>query len=331
MKYWFVNLGQFYQEQHDGKFLWAPLKTLNGGRKPYWESLEKVSKGDLIFCNNHGKIMSIAIATDSAYVFDIPESFENTWENKGRRINVDFIDIDPFLKFNNYRDYYMNEINPDESPFDVNGDAKQGYLFPIDEKIAKYFLKIINSEEINNIIELFDENLAVELDELAEEEDQLEKINHGAIIGYSEEELSRIESLKFSYVPNYSDGKKKEIRIKTDSKIKATRLEKAGYQCEINCGHVTFTNSSGKRQYMECHHIIPMNAQKDYPNIKLDSMFNVISLCPICHSQVHYGDNEAKAKVFKLMYYKRQDEMLKHGFGLAEINEIFNKYYLNKK
>lgn len=331
MKYWFVNLGQFYKEQHDGNFLWAPLKTLNGGRKTYWESLEKVSKGDLIFCNNHGKIMSIAVAKDSAYIFDIPESFENTWENKGRRINVNFIDIKPFLKFNEYKDYYLNEIDSNENPFDINGDAKQGYLFPLDEKIAKYFLKIINNLEINNIVELFNENIIDELNDLAEEEEQFEKINHGAIIGYSDEELSRIESQIFNYVPNYSNGKKKEVRLKTDSKIKATRLERSNYQCEIDCRHLTFTNSSGKRQYMECHHIIPMNAQKEYPNIKLDSMFNVISLCPICHSQVHYGDNVAKAKVFKAMYEKRKDEMIKYGFDLSKINEVFNKYYLNNK
>lgn len=31
-----------------------------------------------------------------------------------------------------------------------------------------------------------------------------------------------------------------------------------------------------------------------------------------------------------MMYEKRKQEMMEHGFDLAKINEIFNKYYLNK-
>ena len=35
--------------------------------------------------------------------------------------------------------------------------------------------------------------------------------------------------------------------------------------------------------------------------------------------------------MFSKMYNIRKEEMLKHGFDLTKINQIFNKYYLNKK
>ena len=126
-----------------------------------------------------------------------------------------------------------------------------------------------------------------------------------------------------------NNGKNKILRDKTDVKHKATRMEHAGFKCEIDHNHKTFTNSFG-RQYLECHHIIPLNAQKDFPNVKLDSMFNIISICPNCHRQVHHAVASEREEIFSKMYELRKDEMLEHGFDLAKINEIFNEYYLKK-
>ena len=60
-------------------------------------------------------------------------------------------------------------------------------------------------------------------------------------------------------------------------------------------------------------------------------MFNIVAVCPICHMQVHYATKEEKGQIFSKMYDIRKKEMLDHGFDIAKINEIFNKYYLNKK
>ena len=68
----------------------------------------------------------------------------------------------------------------------------------------------------------------------------------------------------------------------------------------------------------------------NFVNTKLDSMFNIVAVCPICHMQVHYATKEEKGQIFAKMYNIRKQEMLEHGFDLAKINEIFNKYYLNQ-
>ena len=46
--------------------------------------------------------------------------------------------------------------------------------------------------------------------------------------------------------------------------------------------------------------------------------------------QVHHDTAEEKGEIFSKMYDLRKNEMLEHGFDLAKINEIFNKYYLKK-
>lgn len=166
---------------------------------------------------------------------------------------------------------------------------------------------------------------------MKEEKEQFEEISRGVIKGYNEEEIKFIEKQDYIYEPKIEEGKKKVLREKTDPKLKATRMELSNYSCEINCSHKTFLCASGKRQYLECHHIIPLSAQKEFVNIKLDSMFNLIALCPICHSQVHYAKIEEKEKIFIKMYEKRKEKMVERGFDLEKIKEIFNKYYLNKK
>lgn len=330
MKFWFVNLGKYYDEQREGRFLWAPLYNKNGDVLKHWDNLKDVNKGDVILCNNNGRIFSVGVAKGNAYLSNIPDSFEQSWQPMGRRIDLKFIDLDNPLKFSDYKDYISSNINPEENPFDVNGNAKQVYLWPLDSKIAKYLIDKMNNIEVGDLIEIADNSLKDEIEELQEEQEQFEKINSGSIKGYSKEEIERINQISYTYVPRIEEGKKKVLREKTDPKLKATRMELANYMCEINCNHKTFTNASGNHQYLECHHIIPMNAQKDFPNIKLDNMFNLIALCPVCHMQVHYATSEEKGQIFAKMYEKRKTEMLEYGFDLAKINDVFNKYYLNK-
>ena len=329
MKFWFVNLGKYYKEQRDGRYLWAPIRSKKGGILPHWDSLKDVNKGDIILCNNNGKIFSVGIAKEPAYACDIPEEFHQNWRPEGRRIDLKFIDIDKTIKYKDYKDYILKEIDPNECPFDVNGNAKMGYLYPLDKKIAIFLLNKMNNEAVNNLLAINDYDLEYEIEERREEEEQFEKINSGSIKSYSKEELSKIEedNADYQYVPKYDNGRKKVLRETTDGNLKATRMKEANYLCEINPNHKTFTSISGQFQYLECHHIIPMKAQKDFPNIKLDSMFNLIAVCPICHMQVHHAEKKERVQIFQKMYKTREKEMLEHGFDLAKINKIFYKYY----
>ena len=330
MRFWFVNLGKYYNEQREGRFLWAPLVNEKGSVLSHWDSMKDVNRGDVILCNNNGSIFSVGIAKDHAYLCNIPDEFEQTWRPEGRRIDLKFIDIEKPLRYKDYKDYIQVNINPSENPFDVNGNAKLGYLFPIDENIATFLLEKMHNEEINNLLDTNNIELKNEIEEIQEEQEQFEKINNGSIKGYTKEELNKIDKNDYLYTPKINEGKRKVVREKTDPKLKATRMELANHLCEIDNNHKTFTNASGNYQYLECHHIIPMSAQKDFPNIKLDSMFNIIALCPICHMQVHYATIKEKGEIFAKMYDKRKQEMLEHGFDFAKINEVFNKYYLNK-
>jgi 5-methylcytosine-specific restriction enzyme A len=82
---------------------------------------------------------------------------------------------------------------------------------------------------------------------------------------------------------------------------------------------------------MECHHIIPISSQKDFPNKKLDNIFNLISLCPICHRRIHYASNNERFTIFQKMYKVREKDMKEKGFDWETMVKIYNKYYGTSK
>lgn len=222
----------------------------------------------------------------------------------------------------------MINLDLKKNPFTKTGLAKMGYLYPMEEHIAELFFKKIN--EIVKVHKNETSNKIEEIEVIEEEQEQFEEISRGLIKGYSKKEIEEIEKQVFTY-KNKPNKSSKKGRVKTDPKLKATRMELAHYNCEIDCSHKTFTCASEEHQYLECHHIITLNAQKDFIHTKLDSLFNIIAVCPLCHRKVHYAVKEEKEKIFIQMYEKRKEEMIKRGFDLDKITKIFDKYYLNKK
>jgi hypothetical protein len=326
MRYWFVNQGTSYAQERNGNYLYAPKDSMK-----HHTNVKDVKAGDIIFCNKKGFILCVAKALSDGYESQIPDSIKGLWGSFGYKVDVRYIDLKNKFRFNELKDIYLNNIIPELNPFDVNGNAKVGYLFPLEKNIASLFIDRIKDKKILSFIDEDSNLFFEEIQEFQEEKEQFEEISSGLIKGYSKVELEIKDKEKYQYVPRIDNGKNRVLREKTDAKLKATRMELANHNCEINHNHKTFTNSSGKYQYLECHHIIPLNAQKDFPNIKLDSMFNIIAVCPICHMQVHHATTTEKGEIFSKMYNIRKEEMLEHGFDLASINKIFNKYYLNKK
>ena len=115
-------------------------------------------------------------------------------------------------------------------------------------------------------------------------------------------------------------------RFPTDPKIRSTRFYKSNYKCEVSSEHTTFPTVS-MQNYLEGHHLVPMAAQKNFRTTKLDCIENMVALCPICHSQIHYGTYEAKKEVFDTIVDKRKKELESIGFTKEILNVIFDIYY----
>ncbi|MDO4961647.1 MAG: hypothetical protein Q4E57_07325 [Eubacteriales bacterium] len=98
--------------------------------------------------------------------------------------------------------------------------------------------------------------------------------------------------------------------------IKVQSIESAGYHCEVNPEHNTFTAKSTGHPYMEGHHALPMKLQDKFSS-SLDVYANIVCLCPICHRLLHYGVDSEKENVISKIYYDRADCLAASGIMIS--------------
>ncbi len=101
-------------------------------------------------------------------------------------------------------------------------------------------------------------------------------------------------------------------------------LENAEYLCEVNAEHKLFKRRNSNINYTEPHHLVPVSAAEDFPDIDLDREQNVVSLCSHCHNLLHYGADAEE--VLRPLYEMRKDLLSKIGLNISY--EDLVKYYL---
>ncbi len=101
-------------------------------------------------------------------------------------------------------------------------------------------------------------------------------------------------------------------------------LEGKNYQCEVNNSHITFTSEVTGRNYVECHHLIPMKIQDSFQN-SLDVPANIIALCPNCHRLFHHAKNDEKANLIEKFHQERENKL--RNFGICITISDLIRYY----
>lgn len=107
-----------------------------------------------------------------------------------------------------------------------------------------------------------------------------------------------------------SKGRK---RFKTQRKIRDSVLEKAQYLCDCDDIKHFYFESVDLHNYVEGHHIVPMNRQEEYyfdSNINLDVPNNIVALCPNCHCQIHLGSRQARLKILSELFVRNKAKLL---------------------
>ena len=120
-----------------------------------------------------------------------------------------------------------------------------------------------------------------------------------------EEIINKTEEEEIDY---QKPGKKRttttaSIKWVRDPKIRDLALKKTNYKCELDNSHQTFIYKGV--QFMEGHHLIPMEYQHLFTN-SLDVVSNIISLCPNCHRKIHYGEPLERIEMATKLYNIRK-------------------------
>ena len=107
--------------------------------------------------------------------------------------------------------------------------------------------------------------------------------------------------------------------------IKGKRaIVQVDFRCEADGSHTFFNSVKTGKNYVEAHHLIPLQFQDNFQN-SLDVEANIISLCPMCHKKVHHAITDEKLPVVEELYEKRKNRLEKCGIGVSL--EKLKSYY----
>jgi 5-methylcytosine-specific restriction protein A len=94
-----------------------------------------------------------------------------------------------------------------------------------------------------------------------------------------------------------------------DPGISKAALENANFLCEFDFQHNTFISSATGKQFVEAHHLIPMQFQNNF-DVSIDVPENIISLCPNCHRAFHNAEEKVK-NIYIQYFFGLRENLLK--------------------
>lgn len=165
-------------------------------------------------------------------------------------------------------------------------------------------------------------------EELAREQAFQESVDESGFIKELNKSIVYSEQREFEYDNNPEPPKESRLtqtsQYQRSKKVSSNALLKAGFVCEVNAEHPVFVRKNSNENYTEPHHLVPLFAQKDFPDVNLDREQNIVSLCSHCHNLLHYGA-DIDDVLYKL-YVDRKD--LLQLIGIQISYEDLRKYYL---
>lgn len=126
---WWVNQGKNISQESSGGYIWAPIKSKNGGQLGHWDRLNDIKIGDIILHYSNGALRHVGRALLPAAETLSPDQSIGDYSNKlGRLVKVAYHQLLPKIALQKISPE-ISKLNIAEGPLDVNGGVKQGYLY----------------------------------------------------------------------------------------------------------------------------------------------------------------------------------------------------------
>lgn len=134
-RWWWVNQGKTYEDEHSAGYIWAPLSTSTGLRPQHWVNVERAAPADRIFHYSRGAIRAVSQVTALPRVARRPSGRRITEaENLGTLVECKYMLLDDPIELTAIP---IELKKGSQGPFDRRGHVKQGYLFPVDDSFVQ--------------------------------------------------------------------------------------------------------------------------------------------------------------------------------------------------
>lgn len=139
MKVFLVTQNQSHEIEIKHKFIWSPKFAKGGIKRPGYETMKKVRKGDIILNAHDQGIKGVSIAETDVYSADEPniEGFNKgkIWDRDGWRVDVETIPVDFSLRTD--RKFYGE--HPGETFRSDSGTLQIRYLSELTPELISHF------------------------------------------------------------------------------------------------------------------------------------------------------------------------------------------------
>ena len=152
MRYWWVNQNQTFNHEVGGGYLWSPKKRKDGGRNQFYDNMQLVQPGDIVFSFADTFIKAVGIAIGSAVSGDKPKVFGSTgenWSTDGWHVPVEFTRMDYPIKPKEHMNMLSPLLPAKYSPLTVEGNGLQGvYLAEVPSEMGQVLLGLLHAPEL---------------------------------------------------------------------------------------------------------------------------------------------------------------------------------------
>lgn len=149
MKYWWVNQNQTYKAEVGGGFLWSPKTRVDGAKNHFYENMQEVEPGDVVFSFCDTKIKAIGIATHRA-VSAVKPDFGGAgvnWAHEGWLVEVEFSILPSPIRPKDHIAKLRQHLPTKYSPLQATGDGLQSvYLANLPGQLALALITLIGED-----------------------------------------------------------------------------------------------------------------------------------------------------------------------------------------
>jgi putative restriction endonuclease len=149
MAYWWVNQNQTYKSEVHGGFLWSPKTTASGSRNQFYENMQLVQPGDIVFSFSDTYIKAVGVALARADTSIKPNfgSVGSSWADEGWLVPVEFRELRNQIRPKDHMATIEPTLPAKYSPLQKNGNGLQGvYLAAVPDGMAAVLIELLGSE-----------------------------------------------------------------------------------------------------------------------------------------------------------------------------------------
>ena len=148
MRYWWVNQNQTYKYEVPGGFLWSPKARADGGRNYFYECMQEVRPGDVVFSFCETYIKAIGVAQSSAITSAKPEfrTAGSNWADEGWFVEVEFEEVLNPIRPKDFMPQIVPLLAEKYAPLQTDGNGLQGvYLTEVSSEFGQLLIDLSNA------------------------------------------------------------------------------------------------------------------------------------------------------------------------------------------